>query len=318
MLLDVLLFLVGICLLVGGAWLLVTGGARIAGLLGVHPVVVGLTVVAWGTSAPELFVCLVAALRGSSDLMLGNVIGSNLANLGLILGLAALLRPVTVEPFLRRLEVPLLLAATVLFAALAWDFSLSRIDGIALLLVFGMFMIVTLRSATAGGDRARSAPCPDASLAGRKGILFNAVLVVLGVGGLTGSGHLIVSSALNLAAFFGVSEALIGLTMVAVGTSLPELATTIVASVRKEGDIALGNIVGSNLFNLLAVAGPVALIRPLSGPPDLRSHQLPGMILLTLLVPIVVAGRASVGRGWGLVLLLFYAGVLIWWLSTGV
>jgi cation:H+ antiporter len=125
-------------------------------------------------------------------------------------------------------------------------------------------------------------------------------------------------AAIKIATRLGASEALIGLSLVAVGTSLPELATTLVATVRRENDIALGNIVGSNLFNLLAVAGPVALIRPVAGPPDLRTHQIPGMLVLTLLLPLVTAGRARVGRIWGSVLLMIYAAVLAWWLRAGI
>jgi cation:H+ antiporter len=319
LLLELLIFSAGVGLLVGSAWLLVTGGARIAAILGVHPVVVGLTVVAWGTSAPELFVSLVAGLRGNTELMLGNVIGSNLANLGLILGTAALVFPVTVDRGLGRREIPLLLIATFLFSALCWDLELGRADGLVLVLFFGLFMALTIRSTRRGGERADSrSPAALVAVSQRRGILVNSVLVLIGIGGLTAGGHLIVTSAVAMATRLGASEALIGLSLVAVGTSLPEFATTLIAALRRENDIALGNIIGSNLFNLLAVAGPVALIHPLSGQPDLRSHQLPGMLILTLVLPLVVARSSRVGRVSATVLLVLYAAIMTWWLTAGV
>jgi cation:H+ antiporter len=341
-LLDALLFAVGVGLLVGGAWLLVSGGSRIAALLGVAPVVIGLTVVAFGTSAPELFVCLVAALRGSADLTLGNVIGSNLANIGLILGLAALIMPVEVDRRLGRLEVPLLVVATALFAIQGWNLWYSRLDGALLTLLFLVFMVITVCSAAgraadhaadqaaaraarspAGVDRkavAAAARLIESAAADRRGraLSISCLLVLLGIGGLTGGGQLIVDVSVRIATRLHVSEALIGLTLVAVGTSLPEMATTIIAAVRHQSGIALGNVVGSNLFNLLAVAGPVILIRPLTAEASLRSHQLPGLLLVTILLPLAIYRRRVLGRIWGAVLLLVYAGVMAWWMAAGV
>lgn len=319
MLLDSLIFAAGIVLLVGGAWLLVTGGSRIASLLGVAPVVVGLTVVAFGTSAPELFVSLVAALRGNADLMIGNVVGSNLANIGLILGIAALIMPVAVDRELPKLEVPLLLAGTALFSVLCWDQQLGRLDGGLLFLLFWVFMISCLRTATTRGQHVGLQPSPPLSRVGRDGMVVNSVLVFLGIGGLTGGGHLIVSSAVGIATRLGASEAFIGLTLVAIGTSLPELATTVLAALRRESGIALGNVIGSNLFNLLAVAGPVALIQPLNRiEPSLRTHQLPALILITLLLPVMIHRREVVGRIWGCTLLCTYAAVMAWWFLAGI
>jgi len=325
LLLDLVLFTAGVALLVGGAWLLVTGGSRIAAVLGMAPVVVGLTVVAWGTSAPELFVCLIAAIRGNPGLMFGNVIGSNVANLGLILGLAALIAPVRVEWGLKRLELPLLwgeipmlMVVTPIFAALAWDGDLNRADGFILVALFVAFMWMTLkmvpRSVTVDDsvDDGAAAPARRGRL-----LLLNTVYVLLGIGGLTGGAHVINGSALSLAVRLGASETLIGLSLVAVGTSLPELATTAVAAWRKESDIALGNIVGSNLFNLLAVAGPVALIHPVAGPTALNVRQLPAMVGITTMLLVVVMRREAVGRTWGLVLLLTYAAIMVWWMGSG-
>jgi cation:H+ antiporter len=317
LLLELLIFGLGVALLVGGAWLLVTGGARIAALLGVAPVVIGLTIVAFGTSAPEFFVCLVAALRGNADLTLGNIVGSNLANIGLILGLAVLLMPVVVERGLVRVEIPLLLVATLLFSILCWDQCLSRVDGIPLVLLFAVFILGTIRSAMHRPAPAEAVQS-DSAAAGRYGILINSGFVVLGIAGLTGGGHLLVSSAVKIATRLGASEALIGLTLVAVGTSLPELATTAVAAIRRQSGIALGNVIGSNLFNLLAVAGSVCIIQPLLTQPNLRTHQLPGMVLLTLTLPFLVIRREVISRAWGGTLLILYSGVMIWWIWNGV
>lgn len=318
LLLDLMFFFAGVGFLVVGAWALVTGGARIAALLGIPPVVVGLTIVAFGTSAPELFVSLVAALRGNSDLMLGNVIGSNVANIGLILGSAVLLVPVSVEKNLMRLEIPLLMMTTGVFTVLGWDTRLTRLDGLLLVMVFLVFMTVTLRRGRLDNIIATDTPGEAPPVLARRGLLINSLLVLAGIAGLTLGGELIVDSAVKVAARLGASEAFIGLTLVAIGTSLPELATTLVAAMRRQSDIALGNIIGSNLFNMLAVAGPVVLVRPVTGQDTLRTHQLPGMILLTLLLPLACVRGPTIRRIWGPVLLMLYVGMMVWWQRSGV
>ncbi|MEN8006304.1 MAG: calcium/sodium antiporter [Candidatus Krumholzibacteriota bacterium] len=328
MLWQILVFLAGIGLLVGGAWLLVTGGSRVAAVLRVPPVVVGLTVVAFGTSAPELFVSLAGAIKGNTGLVLGNVIGSNVANLGLILALAALLRPVIVEKGLSRKEVPLLLGATVLFIVLAWDGRLGHVDAGFLVAGFLVFMWWTLsnrdRDVVVTGVPEK---LPDIDPDHRtREVVRGGGMSLLGVGGLAAGGHFIVSSALTLAVSIGISETLIGLTLVAVGTSLPELATTVVAALRNEDDLALGNIIGSNLFNILAVAGPVGLVRNLdaeSGLPSLTGFplqptqlqvQMISMLVLTIMVfTMIILGRGKIGRWRGTALLLTYTLIMYIW-----
>ena len=259
MILEILLFALGVGLLIGGAYLLVEGGTRMAAVLGVPPVVVGLTVVAFGTSAPEFFVSLVGALRGSTGLVLGNVIGSNVANIGLILALAAMLRPVVVEKELPRREVPLLMGVTLLFTALAVGGDVGRLAGAVLSVVFVGFMVWTVKSGSRG-QVVSEAPAVDEAVLdpARRGrnLTMGGGQVLLGMVGLAGGGQLIVASATTLAQAMGISETVIGLTLVAVGTSLPELATTLMAAWRDQDDMALGNIIGSNLFNILGVAGP--------------------------------------------------------------
>jgi len=325
---QIFLFAVGIGLLIGGAWLLVSGGSRVAAVLRVPTVVVGLTVVAFGTSAPELFVSLVGAFKGNTGLVLGNVIGSNVANLGLILAAAALFRPVVVERGLSRKEVPFLLGATLLFTVLAWEGRLGRLDAGLLVAGFIAFMWWTLKHRDRGAivtDVPEELPAVDREHRIRE-LTRGAGLTILGVGGLAIGGQFIVSSALKLAVNMGVSETLIGLTLVAVGTSLPELATTIVAALRDEDDLALGNIVGSNIFNILAVAGPVGLFWNL----DAESGQLPitsiplhptplqaqmiCMLALTVMVfSMITLGRGRIGRKRGMVLLLTYALIMLAW-----
>ncbi len=318
-------FAAGIGLLVGGAWFLISGGSRVAAVLRVPAVVVGLTVVAFGTSAPELFVSIVGAFKGNTGLVLGNVIGSNVVNLGLILAFAALLRPVIVERGLSRKEVPFLLGATVLFAALAWDGRLGHFDAGLLVVIFFAFLWWTLKNKDRGAVVTDvPAELPDVDREHRmRELTRGGGMTILGIGGLAIGGHFIVTSALKLAVSMGVSETLIGLTLVAVGTSLPELATTIMAALRNEDDLALGNIVGSNLFNILAVAGPVGLFWNL----DAEGGQSTGilsfsslqiqmicMVVLTFMVfSMIILGRGKIGRKRGMVLLLTYLAIMYFW-----
>jgi cation:H+ antiporter len=319
LLLQLALFAAGVALLVAGAWLLVSGGTRVAAVLGVPAVVVGLTVVAFGTSAPELFVSLVGALRGNTGLALGNVVGSNVANIGLILALAALVQPVRVERGLPRREVPLLVGVSVLFAALVWDGTLGTLDAAVLVAGFVAFIAWTI-----GGSRRGEAIIPEAPqvavVPGHRvrQFLIGTGSVVVGVVGLAAGGQMIVNAALALATAFSVSETVIGLTLVAVGTSLPELATTIVAAWRREDDLALGNIVGSNLFNILAVAGPVGLVAPLAETSGRHQGQLASMVALAVMLFLIVRfGGDHIGRGSGLVLLLVYAAIMVSWTLAG-
>jgi len=313
------LFAVGVGVLVGGAWLLVSGGTRVATVLRIPHVVVGLTVVAFGTSAPELFVSLVGALQGKTGLALGNVIGSNVANIGLILALTALVRPMGVERTLPRREIPLMLGVSVLFAALVWDARLTRPDAALLVAGFVVFMVWTVRGTQRGGSLVPSPPDVSVDPGHRaREILVGGACVAGGVVGLAGGGHLIVKSAVVIAVKAGVSETVIGLTLVAVGTSLPELATSLVAAWRRHDDLAVGNIVGSNIFNILAVAGPVGLAAPLAAESDRHQGQLVSMVALALILQLmVVRGRGDFGRGRGAILLAVYAGITVSWMAGG-
>ncbi len=263
--LAVLVILVGFGLLLKGADLLVDGAVVVARRLAVSDMVIGLTVVAFGTSAPELAVNLIAAVRGTTDIAIGNVIGSNIANILLILGVAASIRTLRVNAEIVWREIPMCLLAVVVMAVLANDRALdggptdvlTRIDGLVLLALFGVFIYYTVAGAMRVGRLGEAAPRGDLGT-GRA-----LVYISVGLFGLMAGGQLIVSGAVSLARLLGVSEAVIGLSVVAVGTSLPELATSIIAARRGNADIAVGNVVGSNIFNVLFILGISAVIQPL-------------------------------------------------------
>jgi len=307
--LPLLLAVIGLACLIGGADFLVRGSARLARAFNVSPVVIGLTVVAIGTSAPELIVSLGAAWRGSPDLATGNVVGSNLANIGLILGIAGLLRPLPVSLRLLRVEVPILFATTVAVAAMAVDGRLVRLDGAVLLITLAALTGFNIRAAR------REDPTVVAEFAHEYGatdsIGRDLLWVAAGLGLLLGGGHLLVGSAVTLARNFGVSELMIGLTLVAVGTSLPELATSVVAVLRDEPDIAVGNVVGSNLFNILAVLGPTAVVQPIAVNAELLRVQVPALLLLTAALWVVLRTGHTVTRWEAGALLGAYVAIIV-------
>jgi cation:H+ antiporter len=275
-------------------------------------VVVGLTVVAFGTSAPELVVSLLAAARKSEALAVGNVVGSNIANIGLILGLAALIRPLKAERGLIKREVPMMLAASFLFYGFAWTGMINRYSGgilFAGLLAFLLYSGLTAKEhpeevQTLEEELEEIQP-PISSVA------KDWLLLILGLGGLLGGAQLLVGSAVYLARAIGVSEGIIGLTLVAGGTSLPELATSAVAALKKETEISVGNIIGSNLFNILAVVGLVSLVRPLPVEPGWLLFQFPVMLLFSLaLLPVM--WNYKISRWEGGILLAAYLAFLAW------
>ncbi|MFC3608700.1 calcium/sodium antiporter [Stutzerimonas tarimensis] len=302
----------GLILLVIGAEVLVRGAAKLAAQFGIPPLVVGLTVVAFGTSAPETAVSVQAALDGSGDLAIGNVVGSNIGNVLFILGLTALIAPLVVSRQLIRLDVPIMIGASLLTLALAWDGALSRFDGAILfagILAYTAFLIISSRRDKAAADDEfekeygqHEAPRPHAWM-------INTLLVLVGLALLVGGAHFLVEGAVGLARALGLSELVIGLTVVAIGTSLPELATSVLAAIRGERDIAVGNIVGSNIFNLLCVLGLASLVSPeaIVVSANALAFDIPVMIGVALAcLPIFFTGY-SIARWEGLVFLAYYA-----------
>ncbi len=296
--------LLGSVLLYAGAHLLIRGASSLARGMGVAPAVVGLTVVAFGTSLPELVVTVTAALRGNADIALGNVVGSNIANMGLILGLATAIRSLSVEFTLLKREVPMGLAAVALVVLLSLDGVLGRGDALVLLAAFGGFLwwSVAGERKAPGEVQARYHRARASRL--RKGV--EALLAVAGLAGVLLGGHLLVEGGVTAARLLGVPPVIVGLTLVAVGTSLPELATSLVAAARGEDDISVGNVLGSNLFNLLGILGVAAMLDPISVPPTFFRFQYPVLAAFTLaLLPICRTGM-GISRGEGVLLLTGY------------
>ncbi|TVR96025.1 MAG: sodium:calcium antiporter [Trueperaceae bacterium] len=299
--LDILLVVIGIAGLAYGGDLLVGNASRLARGFGISPLVVGLTVVAFGTSAPELAASLAAALRGSPEIALANVIGSNIANVGLILGASALMWPLaTTWSFVRR-EVAVMIAASLVAALLLLDGSLGRLEAGVLLLGLVAFLVIAFRGDSGPANavaRELGAPLPAR--------LRPALLALAGVALLALAAQALVTGAISLAQAWGVSERVIGLTMVAIGTSLPELASSIAAALRRQGDIILGNIVGSNVFNLLSVLALAGLVHPLQVEATaLRVDLLVMLLFAAVVAPIAITGW-RVGRREGAALLAAY------------
>ena len=296
----------------GAEWL-VRGAARIATNMGVSPVVIGLTLVSLGTSAPELVVGIVAALDDRAGLLIGNVMGSNLANIGLILGATALIRPLAVADRVISRDVPIMVVVTIFIFPLVLDNTVDLGDGLILLAVLIVYVAFTFRTVDEDMPQLEEGDDADSeSVQEGRGLLLNLGLVAAGAVGLAFGGQAIVKGASFLASELGASEELIGLTVVAVGTSLPELVTSIVAAARQQADIAVGNIVGSNIFNLTVVLGVSALITDLPIDPSILARQLPAVFVISLLVWPVAASARRVRRSEGLLLLATYFGFMLW------
>jgi len=306
MLLNFALVLGGLILLIWGADRFVAGAAATARNLGLAPMLIGLTIVAFGTSAPEVLVSVAAALRENTGLAVGNAIGSNIANIGLVLGAAVLLRPMGVHSEVLRRELPILLGVTLLSLLLLLNNHLGRMDGVILLITLLLVMAWLVRSSLRGNAVAETM---DLGLPEPMTMARALTWTVLGLVLLLAGAQLLVLGAESLARTLGVPDLIIGLTVVAIGTSLPELAVTVVAALRNQHDLALGNIIGSNIFNLLAVIGVAGLIHPAPLDPGVLTLHLPVMLALTVAVLVMAynwRGRSLLTRPEGLALLLTF------------
>ena len=309
MLVNILFCGVGFVLLYYGAEWLVKGSSSLAKSLGITPIVIGLTVVAFGTSAPELVVSLVSSIKGNSMIAVGNVVGSNICNIALVLGMAATLQPITGHRSVVRFDFPIMLGISLFLLALSWDSTLSRLNGAAL---FGGIILYTIMNYFMARKECavEDAGCvPDAvSELDDIGYVESRskqwLMIIVGIAGVVGGAELVVNSAVIIMKVLGVSEKFIGLTIVAFGTSLPELATSVVAALRKEMDISIGNLVGSNVFNIMSVLGAAALVRPISIPGGffesglwidylvmLGTSALP--MLMMLKTPVISRGKGA-------------------------
>ena len=314
MLIPSIQIIIGLIFLVWGADRFVAGAAALARNMGISPLLIGLTIVALGTSAPEIFVAITASLQGNPALAIGNALGSNIANIGLVLGLSAIVAPLTVHSKTLKREYPVLFGISLVAWILMMDGDLSRLDGSILLIGLSLFLIwmtwlgLHPKNHDPMIDEYR-AEIPSAMSTG-----IASLWLVLGLIVLPLSSKLLVDGAVDIAKIFGLSDFVIGLTIVAVGTSLPEIATSVTAAIKGEDDIAIGNIIGSNMFNLLAVLPFPGLIAPGIVDPKLLTRDLPVMLGLTVLLFIVAYGFRGPGhikRYEGFLLLFAYLGYLI-------
>jgi cation:H+ antiporter len=313
MLTSTLLILAGLLLLYFGGEFLVRGAGGLAIRLGLTPLVAGLTVVAFGTSTPELFASVNAALSGQGDIAVGNVIGSNTVNIGFILGLTALIFPVRGSAQVLRFDIPVMIIVSLLPLWVLHDRELSRAEGCVLFSLIVAYTCSVVRMAKRVPEQANIvAEYEDGVPKPAKSAYVEAGLVVMGLALLVvGSGWLI-NGAVQIAKAFNVSEALIGLTIVSIGTSTPELAASLVAAFRKQPDIALGNIVGSCIFNILAILGFTGIVRPISAP-GIGMIDVAVMIVMSISMFPMIRSGGSLSRGEGASLLAGY-GVYIYWL----
>ena len=308
MILGTILVLAGLLLLYYGAEYLVTGSSRLALSFGVRPLVVGLTVVAFATSMPELLVSLFASVRGSSSMAAGNIIGSNIANIGLILGIAALIAPIVVARSTLVREVPIMIMASLGLYAVAFDGELTFINGVLLflcLVAFLFYCVLTARQPLVPEDGEVVQALAEASSGRGK----NTVLVLLGMAGLGVGAELMVRGAVMIATLLGVSELIIGLSVVAVGTSLPELAASVMSAWKGEMDISVGNVIGSNIFNVLFVLGICPMFSTIEIEPRVLFLDFPVMIVFCVILIVLltlVTPKLTLDRKKGSILLLAY------------
>jgi len=301
----------GLVLLAWSADRFVYGAAALARNLGVSPLIIGLTVVGFGTSAPELFVSAQAALDGATGLAMGNAVGSNIANTALVLGSAALIAPMTIRSTILRREYPVMLLVMLFVVALLWDLQLSRMDGVllfsGLLALIGWTVMLGMKERSSQDALSTEY---DRELAGEMKTSVAFFWIILGLVVLMLSAHILVWGAVKLATWFGLSDTVIGLTIVAIGTSLPEVATATASARRGETDMAIGNIIGSNNFNMLGVIGLAGMIQPAAMDPQLLYRDMSTMLALSLPLAIFIVMKKTTARlstPHGLVLLTTYA-----------
>jgi cation:H+ antiporter len=314
---TVILLIAGLVLLIAGAEILVRGASRLAAAAGISPLVIGLTVVAFGTSSPELAVSVQSAFAGQADIALGNVIGSNIFNILFILGISAAIIPLVVAQQLVRLDVPIMIGASLLVYLFGLNGQIGRLEGLLLfagIITYTVFLIRQSRKENKEVQEEYAREYGDRQPHGARHTIVNLLLIVAGLALLILGARWLVDSAVSLAQALGLSELIIGLTIIAAGTSMPEVATSIVAAMRGERDIAVGNVVGSNLFNLLAVLGLTSVVAPNGVPvaaPAL-AFDLPVMIAVALAcLPIFFTGfRVARWEGW--LFLVYYAAYVLY------
>jgi len=310
MLLQIILFFAGLTGLYFGAEWLVKGASRFASSFNIKPVVIGLTIVAFGTSTPELVTSVIASIKHSSDIAMGNVIGSNIANIGLILGLSAIVQPLKIDMKLIYREMPIVVGISMLLYFMGWNGTLSRLEGGILLIGILAYTCYVYRVAL---KESKTIELEYEEFIGVKdNVAKDIFLIIIGIGALVGGAYLLVHSAIYFARVIGISELVIGLTVIAVGTSIPELATSLVAAIRKESDISVGNVLGSNIFNILAVLGIAAIIQPLQVNSASLRIDMPVMLFFSIFLIPIITWKSVLTRGQGVLLLIGYCAYVFW------
>ena len=299
--LDSLKILLGLILLYYGGDFLVTGSVRLSRFFKLSTFVIGATVIAFGTSAPELAVAILAALDAAPELAMGNVIGSNIANIGLVLGLTALIAPLVISPKRLKHEYPPLFLATLIILLLAWDLNIHRSEGIIMLALLALYL---WRSFNQKEDFETGQE--EVGLFANKGISYQLVLVLFGLVGLISGAKFLVSGGVSIARMIGISEWFIGITIVAIGTSLPEIVASIIAARRGQGEMAIGNIFGSNIFNILMVLGITSVIHPLNIQEPIHPDLNIAVGITILLLVLLLLGKYFLKKLGGIVLLSTY------------
>jgi len=311
------LLIIGLSLLYFGAEGLVKGAASLSLRLGIQPLTIGLTVIAFGTSLPELFVSLKSALSHYGSISIGNVVGSNIFNIAVIIGLAALIQPLQIKVQLIRWDTPVMIGVALIFVFFFRDLFISRGEGVIFTTMILLYTILNGYFAQRESRKKNLAREGEAIPRQTGSIWLDGILIISGLLILILGSNVLVNNAVKLARTLGIGEAVIGLTIVAAGTSLPELATSLIAALKKEPEIAIGNIVGSNIFNILCIVGLTSLIAPTecTGISSIDIWTMVG--LSALLFPIMISGL-KISRGEGILLILIYIGYLTWLLSNAV
>jgi cation:H+ antiporter len=312
---------IGLALLLGGGEALVRGSVGVATRLGMSPLLIGLTLVGFGTSTPELVASIQAALIDAPGIAVGNVVGSNIANILLILGVAALIMPITTSQEAFRRDGTVLIAASLLLLAVVVSGTIGRMAGAIFLLLLAGYTIYTYRTERRTPDAGAQMHAAEAAeFAPPRGMSLG-VALTLALGGIAAvvfGAHLLVQSSIEIARSYGLSEAVIGLTLVAVGTSLPELATSVIAAIRRHGDVAFGNIVGSNIFNALGIAGTTAIVTPIAVPAEIIRLDIWVMMATAVLLVVFAISGWRISRKEAAVFLVAYGGYLLVQLSPAV
>jgi len=299
------ILILGLILLYVGSSLLVDGAASTAIMFAVRPVIVGLTIVSLATSAPELLVSLVAAFKGSEGISIGNILGSNVINIVLVLGISAIIKPVVIKKQIINIEIPYMIFISLVFWLLCMDSEISRLDGF--ILFFFLIVFLTYGIATAKDKDTKITMDKPSHLSISKNILF----IVIGIVTLSFGANFVVKEAIRIATQFGLSQTFIGISVVALGTSLPELATSAVAAARGESDISVGNVVGSNLFNICLVMGTVGIFNPMAVDKSLHHFQFPFMIFICLTLGVIAYFNQGISKKTGFFFIALFATYII-------